>query len=1104
MPSPFDLGKSSGRTGSPFDLEKSKGSSSPFDMTGSKRSSPFDMKSPSAASMSESLPVLEQQAAAVGSPDVPQDSPGLFRSVLDVISRPNYAVAGAAEELFSRQGGGLGAVPGRVASELFSGIGNLKGQKEGFGQVMEQAGVGEMGHFSDLAGVMFNETGEGWQLQRGGWADPTGRGAIGLGLDIAADPTTYLGVGIGGKTAKVGGKFLSKEGQRVFTEGAIKATEDLGVRAAAIKSAKALDPTVTSMAANAALGRGTEAAPLLRELAIKKSKELVQAAIDGGATDLLDKGGIKWAGIHIADNPLSAVANSGMAKDLAEKIAGTKAGSAVFSSVSWMKKNLTDPVANLFVKGYGIKGLEGAQPIIDDALNKKGWYQSLMHEDIAKSPFLPWLKMSSKKRAAIFQPVIDAFQIGGVAAVPDEFKPAMEYYAKSVAKMYDQEVASGLLGREQKLAYYFAQYYHNEPEDLARVIYKQHGGTSSQGTVENMLRLGRNAEERVYPTLRDASENSTRLNRADKSVPILKPVYDPVDSLTRRWDHSITKRVNREMVSSLSAKFPQLPFDVNAVYDLAKPVKYGVVPAKDFTAIQKLLTSDSRAIDKVAEVSKMSDAGKANFFAARFRQIGDRAEASNVLARYDQFREFFPKEINPYSDFAADGSRFVELNVGSYKATLPESLAKEVGGLNDSLLKNPNLRKLLQGYDTVNNVWKGSVTWLFPAFHARNAYSNVAQAFVDIGVGALDPASYKTTAEILFTKNPGVFKTATGSYTFDEVRTILNRHGVNTSPSALAEFTGAGRSPLLKPFSKAREFGTAIENESRAQLALNYLLRGMDPAEVGARVKKFELDYANGLTNFERTWMKRVIPFYTFQRLNLGLQVDNLLKRPGMTLAQVKPFRGREDENAQMTSWDAGALKIRLNRDGKNVQMITGIDLPIRNLDLLFRGTLRETFANGIGMLTPFLKVPIEVGANKSFFTGNEFDRKNAHTAGVIVEQMPKAVQQWMGYKKVPDAAGRPQYTFDAQRYYLLAESFVTSRILSTSDRQWRQYLSTADGNSIQSLLDITTGLRWQNMDMTEEMKKREAERKKDLERALVRWGERKTFTKTFQQKGQQ
>jgi hypothetical protein len=275
----------------------------------------------------------------------------------------------------------------------------------------------------------------------------------------------------------------------------------------------------------------------------------------------------------------------------------------------------------------------------------------------------------------------------------------------------------------------------------------------------------------------------------------------------------------------------------------------------------------------------------------------------------------------------------------------------------------------------------------------------------------------------------------------------------------------------------------------------------MDPAEVGARVKKFQLDYANGLTSFERQWMKRIIPFYSFQRLNLGLQLENIVKRPGMLATELKPFRGREDENAQMTSWDAGALKIRLNRDGKNVQMITGIDLPIRNLDLLFRGNFKDTMANAIGMLTPIAKVPIEVAANKSLFTGREFDRANVPLAGRIVEQMPSAVQRWMGYKKAFDKAGRPQYTMDAQRYYLVAQSYATSRVLSTADRQWRQYIDKADGTALQSLLDFTTGLRWQDMDMDEEMRKRKEERTRDLEKALVRWGERRRYENIYKPK---
>lgn len=1076
---------------------------------------------------------LQAQADAAGAPTVEQDSPGLFRRAIDVLMRGDYAAAGAASELFTPQGGGLSAVPGRIANEVLSGIGGFKGKKETFGQVLEEAGVPEMGHFSDLAPWLYNESGEGVRLQRGGWADPTTRGALGLGLDVALDPTTYLGAGIVGKSGRVAGGFLTKQGGRLLSEEAAKASAELlkpiaeGVlspsmiasarRGATVlefggpksRLAAAVTETLTpSMRAGLLSGTrelgDVEALRAARDLGIAKAKERVQAAIDAGATGLLDKGGIKWAGIHIADNPLSALANSGVAKDIAAWLAPTKAGKTVLSSVAWTKKNLTDPLASLFVKGWGIRGLHGAQPVIDDALNKEAYMKGLARADLVKSPFAPWINKSEKQIEAAFRPVVDLYQAGGIAAVPQEFRPAMTYYAQRVESMYQNEVASGLLGSEQRLQNYYAHYYHNDVDELARVIYKQAGGVGSvKGEVERMLRMGRNAEERVYPTLKAAEAGSMALNAQNKTIPILRGNYNPIDSLMRRWDHSITKRVNREMTTALEAKFGPLP--TSAIYDLAQPVKYGPWATFQGNKIETILNAKTADLDKLKAVGALHAEAKKRFFLERFSRISSREEANAVLKKYDSMSEYFPTRlIKADTDFAADGSVFKELNAGSYKATLPETLANELARMTDTVVVNPGLRKMLQGYDTVNNFWKGSVTWLFPAFHARNAYSNVAQSFVDIGLHSVNPKSYKETADILFGKMPGEFKTALGTYSYDEVRDILNRHGVTTSAAAKAEFTGnaAAFDKVRGLVGKARDVGTTIENESRAQLALNYLRRGMDPADVGARVKKFQLDYANGLTSFERQWMKRMIPFYTFQRLNLGLQLDNLLKRPGMALAQVKPFLGRTDENEALTSWDAGALKLRLNRDGKTVQMLTGIDLPIRNLDLLFRGNFHDTMANAVGMLSPILKTPIEVAANKSLFTGREFGRTYAPTAGRIVEQMPVAMQKALGYKKAVDAAGRPQYTFDAQRYYLVAQSFITSRFLSTSDRQFREYIDKAQPNHLATVLDFVTGLRWQEMDLDEQRQQRVRERVRDLKEKLARWGELREGSYYFKPKG--
>src|SRR6185369_8056674 len=194
---------------------------------------------------SEDLPVLEQAAQQAGAPAVAQDSPGLFRRAVDLISRPNYAVAGAAEEALTPQGGGLAAVPGRVISELFSGVGGLKGQKEGFGQVMEQAGVGKLGQLSDILGPLYAETGKGGRFrpEKGGALDITGRGALGFVGDVALDPLTYAA-----PVAKIGeGRYASKFAGAVIpgTEKAATALRD--ATRSTIKAVPAFDKALNAV-----------------------------------------------------------------------------------------------------------------------------------------------------------------------------------------------------------------------------------------------------------------------------------------------------------------------------------------------------------------------------------------------------------------------------------------------------------------------------------------------------------------------------------------------------------------------------------------------------------------------------------------------------------------------------------------------------------------------------------------------------------------------------------------------------------------------------------------------------------------------------------------
>lgn len=100
-------------------------------------------------------------------------------NALDFLQRGEYATAGAADVLAG--GGTLGGAAQRAGKELFSGIGDIQGEKETFGQVLRQ-------HSPTYAE----------------WAEAHPWASMGtdLAMSIAGDPTTYIPGGIVTKAGK--------------------------------------------------------------------------------------------------------------------------------------------------------------------------------------------------------------------------------------------------------------------------------------------------------------------------------------------------------------------------------------------------------------------------------------------------------------------------------------------------------------------------------------------------------------------------------------------------------------------------------------------------------------------------------------------------------------------------------------------------------------------------------------------------------------------------------------------------------------------------------------------------------------------------------------
>lgn len=945
-----------------YDWEKLRSSSK---RGGARRSGAYDWDAlggggRSGKSVDDRLSAVEDAAAQAG-----YEPPGMLKSAamraLDVLSRGNYAAAGAAEELFTERGGGPLAALKRAGREVFSGIGGLKGDKEGFAQVMEQSGVGTGGSLSDLAPFLYNDTGEGLRFKRGGWADPTGRGAGGLAMDIVLDPINLISLG--------SAKGLTVAGKTV---------------------------------------------PLTDKVTMGVARNVVRAR----------------KAIPLAEETYNAL-------------------------------------GKIFNRDWMIRLLPGAERRFQAHINRQVAAEAKLSDEIGRSAIAA---IPKSKRAQWFDDVQ-----AGVAREKYKNDPVLLKAiddAEALNKNFaDAEVAEGLLDPDRLRENYLASFYDNKPEELRRIARQLKAEGIWPATKEiDKATLGRHAEMRAFDTVKEAEEWSKRLHDADVAAgsknpfPILKPVRDPMKVMMRRGQASIRAISTRQYYRDIAKAYPllsQIPHGADIAEDMARPQ----------TGAQEVARRE-------------------------LLDIKEPADAIRVLEKNGV--ENAPKASSLEGRIAEDGTNYVKVDLpGTKGAEIPESLLDHLREMPDKVLKSEELNHMLRYFDRANNVFKSFVTLPFPAFHFRNAHSNIAQGFADVGMSILNPGRHFDGIAAMRGAEGGFTSKVGEEISYKAEQEAMRQNGVLQSGRALLEYTGEKGIDRLstvkgKITSAPRRAGQAIENEARAALYMVYRRKGLSQIDAAERVNKFLFDYTN-LSRVEQEFFRRMIPFYTYARKNVERQFRNILDKPGLTAAEVKAFRGRVDENEQMTSWEGNSFKLRLNRDGKTLTTLSGIDLPFRQLDLLWKGSVPETLRGQIGMLSPILQAPLVGAFGKVPFTNREIERSpNSPIVGRVIEHMPKGLQQYLGYKKEMDAAGRPKYTFEGDKFYAIFQSWALSRLVSTSDRQFKTMVDEGWGPM---LLDGATGLRYNEINLDEEQAKKRAERLRYLEK----WGREKGILREYE-----
>lgn len=502
---------------------------------------------------------------------------------------------------------------------------------------------------------------------------------------------------------------------------------------------------------------------------------------------------------------------------------------------------------------------------------------------------------------------------------------------------------------------------------------------------------------------------------------------------------------------------------------------------------------------------------------------------------------YVPLDIKQYKNA---NDLLVKQGMADSQMVFHPAVAKKISEFTGALYGDEGTHAVLSAYDRLQNIWKASVTSIFPAFHGRNAISNVLQNFNDIGLEALNPVTHVQATQILHNNYVlnGLMKDSLGvgakaeeaklavqdlmskkiftdnrgyTWTFGELRSVIKKNNIALkdsiigqidtaksnkevmdslmAPSIKEQMIGGGAvNPLsqnFKPYQYGRVVGTAIEGQARMVNFLTNLRKTGDVDLAATRTKQFLFDYGH-LTPFEKTVMKRIMPFYTFTRKNIEQQINTVLHAPGRTEAQLTALTTLGDafsgqtlspkEQAMLPSWMQGGIDILARRNGQNVEMVQSLGTPVEQPFQALQPNIL------LSSVSPFIRLPVELGSGYDFFQGKPLsDVTNA----AALKNAPQAIKDYVGYTDVSfvDKNGKTvnhQVALDPVRLHMVLNLPLMSRIMSAMKQ-----MDAVDVSTQNKILQQLLGIRPLAFNLDLEAQKRQKEMEVKLQTLLSQAG---------------
>lgn len=354
----------------------------------------------------------------------------------------------------------------------------------------------------------------------------------------------------------------------------------------------------------------------------------------------------------------------------------------------------------------------------------------------------------------------------------------------------------------------------------------------------------------------------------------------------------------------------------------------------------------------------------------------------------------------PYGFTKVNGSNFAN-KLSEYNGILPKNSQDLVNVLNqfkgtdiyvdNDVLKMFNMannaeknqiKPLMKFIDGVNNTFKKFST-LTPGFQMRNILGNSTNMVLS-GMPAKDLPVYYTRAASLWNKSDELMDafrkgtlTAAQKKDFDILKDFYTAGFAEAyvKGQGLEAIKEGGKGLIGKTSKASAKMNEKMDTFNRLTLLMyakdnpQYVSKlGRKNAVDAVRMVLFDPD---NMSDLERNFFKKIIPFYTFTKQNLMFQASNVAKNTPKYKRLFRALNKAYDSvgDDKIASYQKNNMQIPLPFTGSNgEQLFLKANLPVSDLGEFMSNPLQRTGAS----TAPLIKTPIEIITGKSLFTGED------------------------------------------------------------------------------------------------------------------------------------